>query len=567
MDSLSREELKQVVESLLNEINSTRDDKLSLAQALELALPKKQWVDEINEEPKKTRKDKKQKKKKEVPFDMNKYKQRHIAFQVQYDGSDYSGFAAQENEDTVEDKLFKSLQKLRLIEDRKTSNYSRCGRTDKGVSALGQVVAFNLRSSIPKDVPDHAFPRHPNDPVTQASASASHKQIGTESNVRPLLIIKEMDYCSMMNNSLPEDIRIVSWTEVDPAFSARFSATYRTYRYFFIRKDLNIPAMKQAASYIIGEHDFRNLCKMDIANVSNFRREIYSAQIDCFIEHEDPKRAVWKFEVKGIAFLWHMVRCIMSVLFMVGENGEQPEVIRQLLDVDSNPCKPSYTMAPERPLVLHECGFEALHLSMQPRNLWQLTAHYEALWERHSVSAARAMNSLLFLKEKCVRAVDLSEFVSSMCDKKQRKRLLGSDTGSEKKRKEGKEEDRAISSGGDMGGEGGDKVREGGESGEQTVTEMEYTPTGMEEVQKEVQWGEALMDIHSLYGFKPSLNRTPYVPLMQRKREGTYEDKLKNLGGNKKENFDRHTELSVAGKQSGSTGEFFKKMQGLGSVQ
>lgn len=125
------------------------------------------------------------------------------------------------------------------------------------------------------------------------------------------------------------------------------------------------------------------------------------------------------------------------------------------------------------------------------------------------------MNSLLFLKEKCVRAVDLSEFVSSMCDKKQRKRLLGSDTGSEKKRKEGKEEDRAISSGGDMGGEGGDKVREGGESGEQTVTEMEYTPTGMEEVQKEVQWGEALMDIHSLYGFKPSLNRTPYVPLMQ----------------------------------------------------
>lgn len=116
----------------------------------------------------------------------------------------------------------------------------------------------------------------------------------------------------MMNNSLPEDIRIVSWTEVDPAFSARFSATYRTYRYFFIRKDLNIPAMKQAASYIIGEHDFRNLCKMDIANVSNFRREIYSAQIDCFIEHEDPKRAVWKFEVKGIAFLWHMVRCIMS---------------------------------------------------------------------------------------------------------------------------------------------------------------------------------------------------------------------------------------------------------------
>lgn len=73
-----------------------------------------------------------------------RYHQRQIALQIQYDGTSYLGFAAQgdEESETVEDRIFFALQKLKLVADRKSCNYSRCGRTDRGVSALGQVCVL-----------------------------------------------------------------------------------------------------------------------------------------------------------------------------------------------------------------------------------------------------------------------------------------------------------------------------------------------------------------------------------------------------------------------------------------
>jgi tRNA pseudouridine(38-40) synthase len=68
--------------------------------------------------------------------------------------------------------------------------------------------------------------------------------------------------------------QVLGWTEVTPDFSSRFSCASRKYRYFFVKRDLNIEAMGQAASLLIGDHDFRNICKIDIAKVSNFRREV-----------------------------------------------------------------------------------------------------------------------------------------------------------------------------------------------------------------------------------------------------------------------------------------------------
>lgn len=72
-------------------------------------------------------------------FDMSRYRQRHIALKVAYVGTNYHGLAVQANAPSVEAELFKALERTRLIEGRDTCNYSRCGRTDKGVSALGQV--------------------------------------------------------------------------------------------------------------------------------------------------------------------------------------------------------------------------------------------------------------------------------------------------------------------------------------------------------------------------------------------------------------------------------------------
>ena len=130
---------------------------------------------------------------------------------------------------------------------------------------------------------------------------------------------------------------------------------------------------------------------MDVVKISNFQREIYSAMVVPFQSNDEhPEESVWMFEIRGIAFLWHMVRCIMSLLFMVGQGQEQPEIITKLLDIERTPAKPQYQMAPELPLVLHQCGFDNMQTLYQPQVLWALTEHFEGLWERHVVAAARA---------------------------------------------------------------------------------------------------------------------------------------------------------------------------------
>lgn len=332
-------------------------------------------------------------------FDINSYHQRQLAFQIEYDGGNYLGFASQEDGSTVEHHLFAAFTKLKLIEDRKSCCYSRCGRTDKGVSALGQIISLRVRSASHKGC--------------EASNSTNHLPEEEKEVVAP-----EIDYCAMLNRCLPSDIRAIGCTPVTEDFSARFSAAYRTYRYFFLRGDqsLDIAAMQRAADYLVGTHDFRNLCKMDIANVTNFKREIFSARIVRFCSSNDTAgdihttdgEPVFMLEIKGIAFLWHMVRCIMSVLFMVGQGLETPDVVQRLLDIHQCPRKPSYMMAPDLPLVLHECGFDNLTIRCDAGNLWKLTAHYRSLHEKHVLCAVKARNVLDWLQTRPVLVDDVT---------------------------------------------------------------------------------------------------------------------------------------------------------------
>lgn len=69
-----------------------------------------------------------------------RYHKRHVVFKILYLGWDYHGFATQDvSEKTIEYELFRALTICCLIESRQTSNYHRCGRTDKGVSSFSQV--------------------------------------------------------------------------------------------------------------------------------------------------------------------------------------------------------------------------------------------------------------------------------------------------------------------------------------------------------------------------------------------------------------------------------------------
>lgn len=155
---------------------------------------------------------------------------------------------------------------------------------------------------------------------------------------------KEIHYTHILNRVLPPDIRVLAWAPVDPGFSARFSCLERTYRYFFPRADLDIETMNCAAQKYVGTHDFRNLCKMDVANgVINFQRTILSAQVQLVGEErwQDPFQ-LCQFEVTGQAFLYHQVRCMMAILFLIGQGMEKPDIIDELLNVEKNPQKPQY---------------------------------------------------------------------------------------------------------------------------------------------------------------------------------------------------------------------------------
>ncbi|XP_025829438.1 tRNA pseudouridine(38/39) synthase isoform X2 [Agrilus planipennis] len=174
------------------------------------------------------------------PFDFSSCKFRHVLLKLFYIGWNYQGYASQEDSvNTIEHCLFEALQKTCLIKNRSSSNYHRCGRTDKGVSSFGQTVSIDLRSKLNKDNLDD--------------------------------IDNEINYCKVLNKVLPKEIRCIAWCPVPNDFSARFDCESRTYKYYFNKGNLDIQRMKEGAQYLLGTHDFRNFCKMDVNNgVVNF---------------------------------------------------------------------------------------------------------------------------------------------------------------------------------------------------------------------------------------------------------------------------------------------------------
>ena len=89
--------------------------------------------------------------------------------------------------------------------------------------------------------------------------------------------------------------------------------------------------MNEAAQNCVGEHDFRNVCKMDIANgVLTFQRKIESFSVGKVDTHDtvDSGYDMCEAEICGSTFLWHQVRCMVALLFMVGRKLESPSAIR-----------------------------------------------------------------------------------------------------------------------------------------------------------------------------------------------------------------------------------------------
>ena len=94
---------------------------------------------------------------------------------------------------------------------------------------------------------------------------------------------------------------------------------------------------------------------------------------------------------------------------MVGRKLEKSDIVKELLNVAENPGKPSYDLAAERPLVLHDCGFRNLQTGYSATNLLNLHIHFTNQWEQLALAAARVMNCWKKLDLATVLAEDVVE--------------------------------------------------------------------------------------------------------------------------------------------------------------
>lgn len=322
------------------------------------------------------------------PFDFTTQPRRKIALKFCYSGWEYGGLAYQNVPTplpTVEGVMFDAFAKARLIDPEGGMvgcGWEKCGRTDRGVSAAGQVISLWVRSAlkdgsgssseVTKEAKEEEAKQpeallDSEDPFPSFELSDETPQNTSTSTTKPTY---EHDYLTILNRILPPTIRILAWSPVKPTFSARYACTYRHYKYFFSNHDntLDIPLIQNAANRLVGEHDFRNLCKLDPAKqITNFTRRIIRAEI----EEVNNVKGMYVLNLVGSAFLYHQVRHIMSILLLVGTGLEHPSVVSSLLNVSPSASpthsndpklevvdrKPEYQMADALPLMLWECGY------------------------------------------------------------------------------------------------------------------------------------------------------------------------------------------------------------------
>ncbi|MGO0122776.1 tRNA pseudouridine(38-40) synthase TruA [Desulfothermobacter acidiphilus] len=215
---------------------------------------------------------------------------RQIALLVAYDGTAFAGFQRQPSRRTVQGVLEEALQRL----TRESIRLRAAGRTDAGVHAEGQVVAFATSSSIPVQ-----------------------------------------RWLPALNGLLPADVAVQAAAEVPRTFHPRYDAITKVYRYTFLRRAVRCPLrrlyalhvpdplqvelMREAAAAMVGEHDFAAFQNVGRPVKCSIRR-VY----DCRLEEWGPWLYFW---VEANGFLYQMVRVMAGTLLEVGRGRLPPQSV------------------------------------------------------------------------------------------------------------------------------------------------------------------------------------------------------------------------------------------------
>ena len=243
---------------------------------------------------------------------------KRIKLTIAYDGTNYCGWQVQPNGITIEEVINKALSKLT------GENILVIGasRTDSGVHAMGNVAVFDTETTIP--------------PEKIAVA---------------------------LNQRLPEDIVVTKSEEVPLDFHPRYCDCSKTYEYhiintriqvptkrltnYFVSYVLDIDKMRQAASYLVGEHDFVSFCNVR-TDVENTVRTITALDI---ITNGNEITV----RITGNGFLYNMVRIIVGTLIRVGRGFYEPEKVKEILEAKDR--KAAGVTAPPHGLMLMEINY------------------------------------------------------------------------------------------------------------------------------------------------------------------------------------------------------------------
>lgn len=243
---------------------------------------------------------------------------KRVRLTVAYDGTNYCGWQVQPNGITVQEVLNQCLSEF-TGEKIETIGASR---TDAGVHALGNVAVFDTEMRMPGD-----------------------------------------KFSFALNQRLPEDIRIQKSEEVDADFHPRYVKSRKTYEYRILNRRFPIPTerfyshftyipldiekMREAADYLVGEHDFKSFCGTG-AQVKTTVRTVKEIQI----EKDEDKITI---RITGEGFLYNMVRIIAGTLMDIGGGLYPPQKMQEILEAKDR--KKAGPTAPARGLTLMEIQY------------------------------------------------------------------------------------------------------------------------------------------------------------------------------------------------------------------
>jgi tRNA pseudouridine38-40 synthase len=220
---------------------------------------------------------------------------RRLKLTLEYDGSAFVGWQVQPNGESVQSCVEKALEQL----CQQHINVEAAGRTDAGVHAVGQVVAFNA----PLHLPLQAFSRG-------------------------------------LSSLLPRSVAVRAASFADASFDPRRQAKGKHYRYQISNlpnrsplrsgtmwehyAPLNVDHMHTAAQSLLGRHDFTSFRAAD-CQAKTAMREIFSIEVSKSTDE------IISFSFRGSAFLKHMVRNMVGSLVEVGRGKHSPEWIAEVL--------------------------------------------------------------------------------------------------------------------------------------------------------------------------------------------------------------------------------------------